>query len=111
MFCYKKNYSTITVSTKYLGMHYFVWYSCIGSTPSTETPYNGQVWLDDSDSSTRTPDPLLLYLNTEGNLEPGHVCLPKQDFSNKTNRAKLIADTVCRQLGYTNSHDFEIHDG
>ena len=81
----------------------------VDKTLSTQTPYNGQVWLDDIDGSTLTPNPLLLYLNTEGSLERGHVCLPKQISSNKT--MQLIADTVCRQLGYTNSPNFYIDTG
>ena len=41
-----------------------------------------------------------MHLNIGGTAEWGHVCLPKQlDAGNRT----MVADTVCRQLGYTNS--------
>ena len=57
------------------------------------------MWLKKKDNG-ESFKPLLLFLNTEGTAKWGHVCLPKQ-LDNKT--MQLIADTVCRQLGYTNS--------
>ena len=71
----------------------------VDKTDITHTPYRGQVWLKkkDNDESFK---PLLMYLSTGGTAEWGHVCLPKQP-GNKT--MQLVADTVCRQLGYTNS--------
>lgn len=64
--------------------------------------YPGQVWLNNDGTSTRssTYKPLMLYLNLGGTSESGYVCLSKQLDVKMT---KLVADTVCRQLGYTNS--------
>lgn len=62
--------------------------------------YPGQVWLNNDGTSTSTYKPLMLYLNLGGTAESGYVCLSKQ-LDDKT--TKLVADTVCRQLGYTNS--------
>ena len=43
---------------------------------------------------------MMYLINTDGTAEWGHLCLPEQ--LNTGNRT-MVADTVCRQLGYTNS--------
>ena len=79
---------------------YCIFFKFVAKTDITQTPYYGQVWLKDNDNDQDDLNSLLLYLNTGGTAEWGHVCLPKQlDAGNRT----MVADTVCRQLGYTNS--------
>ena len=79
-------------------MHIFFFFF-VEKTEITATPYNGQVRLEKNDYKENIK-PLMMHLNIGGTAEWGHVCLPKQlDAGNRT----MVADTVCRQLGYTNS--------